>query len=178
MKVAMGMLAVLATIGGVVLLPFGATDWLDKFLEPSFADSRYFEALKPTDGRTGIGLVIGAVIALAGIAIAYRVWVQRPGTSARVIARFPRVHRFLVNQWYFDELLDTLFVRPVAWFGRWSQSFVERVVVQGALVDGATSIVRAGSAAVRTAQSGLLRAYAAGILVGLVGVGLYLLLQT
>jgi NADH-quinone oxidoreductase subunit L len=88
------------------------------------------------------------------------------------------VHRFLVNQWYFDELLDTVFVRPVAWFGRWSQSFVERVVVQGALVDGATSIVRAGSAAVRTAQSGLLRAYAAGILVGLVGVGLYLLLQT
>jgi NADH-quinone oxidoreductase subunit L len=104
--------------------------------------------------------------------------VQRPGTSARVIARFPRVHRLLVSQWYFDELLDTLFVRPAAWFGRWGQSFVERVFVQGALVDGATSIVRAGSAAVRTAQSGLLRAYAAAILLGLIGVALYFLLQS
>jgi NADH-quinone oxidoreductase subunit L len=178
MKVAMGALAVLATIGGVVLLPFGATDWLDKFLAPSFADSRYFEALRPTDGRTGIGLAVGAVIALSGIAIAYRVWVQRPGTAAAVRERFPHVHRFLVNQWYFDELLDALFVRPVAWFGRWAQAFVERVVVQGALVDGATSIVRAGSAAVRTAQSGLVRAYAGTLVLGIVGVALYFLLQT
>src|SRR3954468_22604789 len=77
MKVAMSILAVLATIAGVVLLPFGATDWLDKFLEPTFADSKYFEALKPTDGRTGVGLIIGTVIGLTGIAIAYRVWVQK-----------------------------------------------------------------------------------------------------
>src|SRR4051812_11039305 len=178
MKVAMSILAVLATIGGVVLLPFGGTDWLDKFLEPTFADSKYFEALKPTDGRTGIGLLVGAVIGLAGIAIAYRIWVQRPGTSAAIIARFPRVHRFLVKQWYFDELLDTLFVRPAAWFGRWAQAFVERVFVDGALVGGASAVVRAGSAAVRTAQSGLLRAYAAAIVLGLVGVALYLLLQS
>ena len=178
MKVAMSLLAIMATIGGIFLLPFGATDWLDKFLEPTFADSKYFEALKPTDGRTGIGLIVGAVIGLAGIAIAYRIWVQRPGTSASVIARFPRVHRLLVNQWYFDELLDTLFVRPTAWFGRWAQAFVERVFVDGALVGGATAVVRAGSAAVRTAQSGLLRAYAAAIVLGLVGVALYFLLQT
>src|SRR4051812_17763409 len=88
MKVAMSLLAVLATIAGVVLLPFGATDWLDKFLEPSFSDSHYFHALQPTDSATAIGLVIGAVIALSGIAVAYRIWVQRPGTSAALIARF------------------------------------------------------------------------------------------
>src|SRR3954467_1614269 len=146
MKIAMGMLAILATIGGVVLLPFGVVDALDKFLEPTFSDSKYFEALKPTDGRTGIGLIVGAVIGLAGVAIAYRIWVQRPGTSAAIIPRFPRVPRFLVKQWYFDELLDTLFVRPAAWFGRWAQAFVERVFVDGALVGGARAGVGAGPA--------------------------------
>jgi NADH-quinone oxidoreductase subunit L len=178
MKVAMAALAVLATVGGIVLLPFGATDWLDKFLEPSFRDSRYFDALTPTDARTGIGLAIGTVIALAGIFIAYTVWVRRPGTSARLIERFPRVHALLINQWYFDQILDTLFVRPAAWFGRVSQSLIERVFVQGALVDGATGIVRAGSAAVRAAQSGLLRAYVALLVLGMTAVALYFLLQS
>src|SRR4051794_16540774 len=178
MKVAMGALAVLATIGGVVLLPFHATDWLDKFLEPSFRDSKYFDTLAPTDARTGIGLAIGAAIALAGIFVAYTVWIRRPGTSARLIERFPRVHALLVNQWYFDQILDTLFVRPAAWFGRFSQSLIERVFVQGALVDGATGIVRAGSAAVRAAQSGLLRAYVGLLVLGMTAVALYFLLQS
>jgi NADH-quinone oxidoreductase subunit L len=38
--------------------------------------------------------------------------------------------------------------------------------------------VRAGSAAVRAAQSGLLRSYAAMLLLGLGGVALYFLLQS
>jgi NADH-quinone oxidoreductase subunit L len=94
-----------------------------------------------------------------------------------MIERFPRVHALLVNQWYFDEILDRLFTRPTLWFGRWAQSWFERIVVQGALVDGTTGLVRAGSAAVRAAQSGLLRAYAALFVVGLTAVGLYFLLQ-
>src|SRR3954463_3732426 len=178
MKVAMGTLAVLAVIGGIVLLPFQATDWLDKFLEPTFADSKYFDAVHPSDTLAAVGLVIGTVLGLLGIAIAYVVWVRRPGTSAALIALFPRVHALLVNQWYFDQILDTLFVRPAAWFGRWSSSVVERVFVQGALVGGTTSIVRAGSAVVRQAQSGLLRGYVALLVLGMTGVALYFLLQS
>jgi NADH-quinone oxidoreductase subunit L len=178
MKVAMGILAVLATIGGALQLPFGATDAIDKFLEPTFADSKYFDALAPSDSLTLAGLVIGASLGLLGIAIAYTVWVRRPGTSAALIARFPRVHRLLYNQWYFDEILDVLFVRPAAWFGRWAQSFFERVFVEGTLVGGASGLVRAGSAAVRAAQSGLLRAYVALLIVGMAGVAFYFLLQS
>src|SRR4051812_40446436 len=178
MKVAMSTLAVLATIGGAVLLPFGIDDALDKFLEPSFADSRFFASLAPADAWTGIGLVIGATVGLLGILIAYTVWVRRPGTSARLIERFPWLHRLLVNQWYFNELLDTLFVRPAAWFGRWAQSFFERAFVQGTLVGGTSGLVNAGSALVRKAQTGLLRAYVGLIVVGMAGLALYFLLQS
>ena len=115
---------------------------------------------------------------MLGILIAYTVWVRRPGTSAALIARFPRVHALLRNQWYFDEILDALFVRPAAWFGRWAQSFFERVFVEGTLVGGASGLVRAGSAAVRAAQSGLLRAYVGLLVVGMTGVALYFLLQS
>ena len=41
------------------------------------------------DGFTAIGLLIGAVLALAGIAVAHAIWVKRPGTSARWSATRP-----------------------------------------------------------------------------------------
>jgi NADH-quinone oxidoreductase subunit L len=177
MRAAMAVLAVLATIGGVLQLPFGLVDSLDKFLEPSFADSRYYASLNPSDSFTLLGLAIGAVLGVLGIAIAYRIWVQRPGIAGGVRARFRGPYRLFLNKWYFDELIDAVVVRPWAAFGRFGQSTFERVFVDGTLVGGTTGIVRAGSAAVRAVQSGFLRVYAALMLGGLAAVGLYFLLK-
>jgi len=74
MRLAMAPLAVLSVIGGIVLIP-GVTDWLDKFLEPSFEDSKYFTDI-PSTGAEWTGLIIGGVISIVGIAIAYRVYMQ------------------------------------------------------------------------------------------------------
>ena len=51
MKVAMSLLAVGAVFAGFLQIP-NVTDVIDKFLEPTFADSRYFETLHPSDGLT------------------------------------------------------------------------------------------------------------------------------
>ncbi len=74
-------------------------------------------------------------------------------------------------------LIDFLVIRPFAWFGRWGRNTFERVVVNGAIVGGAAGAVRAGSAAVRAIQSGYLRYYAALLLLGLAGLGLYFLIS-
>ena len=55
-------------------------------------------------------------------------------------------------------------MRPAAWLGRFANSTIERVFVNGALVGGSTGAVRALSAAVRGIQSGYLRYYAALLL--------------
>jgi NADH-quinone oxidoreductase subunit L len=177
MRAAMGALAVLATIGGFLQLPFGVVDAIDRFLEPSFADSKYYDSLDPSDSFTLLGLGIGAVLGVLGIAIAYRIWVQRPGTAERVRARFRAPYALFKNKWWFDELIAITVLRPFAAAGRFSQSTFERLFVNGALVGGATGIVRAGGAAVRAAQSGFLRVYAALMLFGLAAVGLYFLIQ-
>jgi NADH-quinone oxidoreductase subunit L len=175
MKVAMGLLAVLATVGGIVLIP-KTTTWLDTFLEPTFKAGASVH--HPSDGLIYFGLVLGAALGVLGIFVAYRIWGAANGEwSLALTKRFAGVHRFLVNKWYFDEAIDFLFVRPWGWFGRFGQQTFERVFVSGTLVDGTSSIVRAGSAAVRALQSGFLRAYAALLLLGLGGVILYFLLQ-
>jgi NADH-quinone oxidoreductase subunit L len=117
------------------------------------------------------------VLGLIGIFVAYMIWVRRPGTSARLQERFAFLHRLLVNKWYFDELIDMLVVRPFSWLGRFGQQTFERIFVDGTLVGGTTTIVKASSAAVRGLQTGFLRMYAALVLLGLVGVGLYFLIQ-
>ncbi|HEV7742880.1 MAG TPA: NADH-quinone oxidoreductase subunit L, partial [Pseudolysinimonas sp.] len=145
MKVAMGTLALLATIGGIVLIP-KTTTWFDTFLEPTFNGSSV--VTNPSDGLLVLGLVLGAGLGVLGIFIAYTVWGRAEGEVAvRLRERVPGLHRFLFNKWYFDELIDLTVVRPFAWFGRFGRQTFERIFVNGALVGGTSNFVRAGSAA-------------------------------
>jgi NADH-quinone oxidoreductase subunit L len=176
MKVAMGVLAVGAV--GIGLLQIPTVDFLlDDFLRPSFATSALYEP-HTKDGLLWFGLVLGTVLALGGIALAYRIWVARPGTAAAILARTRPLYELLAHKWYFDELIDLLIVRPTAAAGRFARYTFERRFVDETLVGGTTGLVRAGSAAVRAAQSGFVRYYAALLVLGVAGVGFYFLLQS
>jgi NADH-quinone oxidoreductase subunit L len=176
MKGAMGVLALLAIVGGYLSVP-GISDVIEKFLEPTFEDSRFHDTA-PTDGAEVLGLVVGGVISIVAIGLAWWVYVREPGTATRLRERFPRVHAFLVNKWYFDELYEALFVRPVATFGGFGRRVIETDFVQGTIVGGATGIVRGGTSFARAIQTGYLRAYALLLLVGVAGLTLYFLINS
>jgi NADH-quinone oxidoreductase subunit L len=176
MKIAMSALAVLAVIGGVVQIP-GVDDAITRFLEPTFADSKYVH-VEVSAGPAWLGLVIGALIAVAGIFVAFRIWVARPGTATRLRERFSAAYEFLWHKWYFDELIDFVIVRPALWTGRMVDSVLERGLIQGVLTGGTTGAVGALSAAVRRAQTGFLRYYAALMIVCVGGVALYFLIAS
>jgi NADH-quinone oxidoreductase subunit L len=116
------------------------------------------------------------VIALAGIGVAWRIY-GHGGKAEAIQARFRALHTFFVNKWYFDEAIDFLIVRPAAWLGRFCNSTIERVFVNGALVGGSSGAVRVLSAAVRGLQSGYLRYYAALLLIGFTGLAAYFLVS-
>jgi NADH-quinone oxidoreductase subunit L len=174
MRVAMSVLALGATGIGLVQIP--KVDFLiDDFLRPSFAGSH--EPHTKT-GLLWFGLALGTLLGLAGIAIAYRVWVARPGTSAAFQARLRPLYLLFVNKWYFDEAIALLVVRPAAAAGRFANGTFERLFVDETLVGGTSGLVRAGSAAVRAAQSGFVRYYAALLVLSVAAVGFYFLLQS
>ena len=125
--------------------------------------------------------MLGTVLGLAGIAIAHRIWVARPGTATALRTRTwlgRSLYTLFVNKWYFDEAIDLLVVRPAGAAGRFANDTFERLFVDETLVGGTTGLVRASSAAVRAAQSGFVRYYAALLVLGVAGVGFYFLLQT
>ena len=176
MKFAMGALAILAVIGGVIQIP-GIDAGISRFLSPTFADSVLTRA-EPSNGSAWVGLVIGAAIAITGITIAYRIYVVAPGTATRLQERFSPLHRFFYNKWYFDELIDLIVVRPAQWLGRLAESVLERVVIAGGVTGGGVCVVRAASAAVRRAQTGFVRYYALALVVGISGLALYFLISS
>jgi NADH-quinone oxidoreductase subunit L len=176
MRVAMGLLALGAVGAGLVQIP--RTDFvIDDFLHPTFADANVNTAHEKT-GTLVLGLSLGTVIALVGIAIAYRVWVRDRSIAQVARTRLRPLYELFVNKWYFDELIDALFVRPALALGAFARDRFERVVIDETMGGGTTGIVRAGSAAVRAAQNGFVRYYAALLVLGVAGVGFYFLLQT
>jgi NADH-quinone oxidoreductase subunit L len=172
MAAPMILLAVGALFGGLVQIP-GLTHVTENFLHPAFADSG-FAGLDVSGKYEALAVVVGALASLGGIAIAYLFWIRAPGTSVGLARRFARVHGFLENKWYFDELYDLLFVRPLRALGQGASNVFERVVIQG-MVGNTALAVRVGNSLVRVAQSGLLRYYALLLLVGVGGLGLYFL---
>jgi NADH-quinone oxidoreductase subunit L len=176
MRVAMGVLAVGAVGAGLIQIP--EVDFVvDKFLQPAFAGSALYE-VHNKDAVLIAGLVLGTLLGLSGIALAWRIWGRPTDVPDRLRARFPYAYALSYNKWWFDELIDHAIVRPARACGRFAATTFEPGFVEGALVGGATSIVRAGSASVRAVQTGLLRYYAALLLLGVAALGLYFLLQT
>jgi NADH-quinone oxidoreductase subunit L len=176
MKVAMGALAVLSIVGGLVQIP-KVNEALHHFLEPTFHDSRFYEELEPSGTAIWVGLAIGAALSVLGIFIAYTLWVKQPQRPAAIRSRAGLAHRLFSRRWYFDEMIDWAIVRPFAWGGRLARNVVERVFVDRALVGGTSGAVRAASTAVRGIQTGYLRYYAALLLLGLTSLGAYFLVS-
>ena len=132
----------------------------------------------PDQEREVIGLVVGGLISVAAIAVAFTVYVRRRGISLEWRDRFPAVHRFLEHKWYFDELYDAVFVRPAATAGSFGRRVVETDFVQGFIVGGATGVVRVGTSFARAIQTGFLRGYALLLLLGLAALALYFLIAS
>jgi NADH-quinone oxidoreductase subunit L len=176
MKIAMGTLAIGAVGLGVLQIP-GVDHVIDTFLSPAFKGST-LAFKEPSNSSAWIGLIIGAVVGAVGITMAYRIYVAQPGVSTRLQERFGWLHNFLVNKWYFDELIDFVIVRPALLLGRLGNSVLEQMVVGNGITGGTTGLVRGASAAVRRAQTGFLRYYAAAVILGVSVVALYFLISS
>jgi NADH-quinone oxidoreductase subunit L len=154
----------------------GLDEMITHFLDPVFADSP-LAAIHPSTGASWFGLLIGGVISIAGIGIAYWAYVLNPEIPGKLQARFSGVHKFLYNKWYFDELIDIAIVRPALAIGRFANNVFERVVVDG-IVNGTRETVGGAGGIVRAVQNGFVRSYALLLLAGFAGLALYFLIQS
>jgi len=116
---------------------------------------------------------VSSLIALAGIGLAFYLWMKNRHIPDRMAQSFSGVYNLLLNKYYVDEIYDAAIVQPiksVSTQGLWQGMDVR--VVDGA-VNGTGYVVSAFSAVLRLLQTGSVKSYAAGTLLGAVAILAY-----
>src|SRR5215218_4706773 len=118
-------LAFLSVVSGWVGIPEGfglpIRDYFGHFVVPSEFATRTFGIEQPA-----FSFVIGGisfVAALAGVALAYALYVQKPERAEALARRFSGPYTFLDKGWYFDALYGATFVRAAFFLGRLAREF-------------------------------------------------------
>jgi len=119
-------------------------------------------------------MFVSSLLAVLGIGIAAFLYLKRPDVPGAVAARLSGVYQFLVNKGYVDELYDAGMVQPLKRFSEHVLWPADARIVDGAVNGTGTMVIETG-AAVRSMQTGSMRAYAVSVLLGVVLiVGYYL----
>jgi NADH-quinone oxidoreductase subunit L len=151
MWIPLAILAVLSLIGGYA---FNVPEYLKELFPP------IHEAENP------MLVYISVAFGLAGIAIAYLVYVAKPGTADAIAKTFKAPYQLIYNKYFVDELYDTTIVKPVVGGSR----LVLWKGVDAGLIDGTVNGVGARArdigGVLRLLQSGNIRSYATWVLFG------------
>jgi len=151
MLLPVGVLTVLSTVGGLLVIP-GVwqpfTDWIGETAEA---------LVEPTTAQDYGTSAIAVTLGLVGLYLARRAFY-----ADRQLVTSPGAWRVLEHKLYFDEAYDALFYRPAAALSVALRRNVEEPVVERSLDEIGAGTIQVGGEVGRI-QSGLLRGYAVAV---------------
>ena len=107
------------------------------------------------------------LIAIVGVAVGLRLWTSKA-------ERPPLEAAFLRNSWYINQFYDAVIGRPSERLATFSADVIDTVVIDGG-VNGVATLVRKTGSLVRRTQTGYVRNYVLGIVLGTVLILAYML---
>jgi NADH-quinone oxidoreductase subunit L len=153
MLVPVGVLALGATLAGWLQVPggwHGVSNWLRPVAGP---------LIETTNTQEAIASIVSVVLGLAGIAIAWWIYIARRRPA-------PAASQALERKFWFDELYDALFYRPAVASAKVLYALVEGPLVGGSIA-GIAETVRGLGSETRRLQTGFVRTYALAVAAGL-----------
>jgi NADH-quinone oxidoreductase subunit L len=120
-------------------------------------------------------MLLSTVVALAGIGVAWWMYVRQPAVADQVVRAAPGAYELSRNRFYLDEIYSALVVRPLAGFAQVSRIF-DQYIVDG-LVDLIGQVPSYVGRLFSPVQNGLVQFYALLMLLFLSGFLLTVLLQ-
>jgi NADH-quinone oxidoreductase subunit L len=171
MLVPVMILAVLTVVGGFI-----QTRALG--IGPSAVSDFLASTVGPVGWEEGAGVVVAGLITMALATLlflaAYRFYVQPSWKTWS--ARLPWAQRLLQRKYYFDEIYDAAFVRPMDAFADFGLRDIEQPVLDGAVVGTGHAAV-AGASSLSLTQSGYFRNYVLVFVGGAVVAAVLLLIR-
>ena len=149
-------LAVLSVVGGFVFN-------VPHFLENVLPAQAHGHDISPE--------IIGSIAGLVGIGFSYFFYIVSPGLGDAFASSFSGLYNLVYNKYFVDETYDAALVHPIT---RTSRHFLWRVFDQGVIdegmVHGAVSGAMGLGRLFRLLQGGIVRNYAAWVVLGAVSI--------
>ncbi len=166
------MVPLLVLAAGAVLAGWIGHAWfvgegMDGFWSKSILLLKGHDALRDLEKVPSIVSWLPTLVALAGIWLAYHLYVRRPELPAWLAEEFRPIYLFMLNKWYFDELYDFFLVRPAFAIGRGFWKGGDAGVIDGLGPDGLAAVTRGFARRFSLLQSGYLYHYAFAMLIGI-----------
>ncbi|RYH12346.1 NADH-quinone oxidoreductase subunit L [Tropicimonas sp. IMCC6043] len=105
---------------------------------------------------------------LLGLGLAYQMYIRRPDWPAKLAENQRPLYTFLLNKWYFDEIYDAIFVKPLRAFARVLWKRGDGTVIDGGINGLAMGIIPWFTRLAGRAQSGYIFHYAFAMVIGIV----------
>jgi NADH-quinone oxidoreductase subunit L len=165
MLIPVGILTALTIVGGFIQINAGFhPGWklVTSFLTPAVGPLGWEER-----GLEYVATAATVLLAAFTFFLAYRFYVRRTWDPAMVRSRYPWVQTLLERKYWFDEIYDAAFVRPMDWLGAAFNRYVDRPLINGAVmgVGSETELIADRGS---LTQSGYFRNYVLVFTVGVV----------
>jgi NADH-quinone oxidoreductase subunit L len=168
-------LATGAVIAGKLLGPLLIGDDWQAFWSGSIFNAPANHVLADLETVPAWAEMAPLVFGLAGIALAYVMYMVFPLLPMQLAAKFRSIYLLLLNKWYVDELYDTTLVQPMIRLARAFWQTGDATLIDG-VPNGLAELAVDGSRQAVKIQTGSLAMYAFVMLIGVVLlVGLFLL---
>ncbi|HEY7370394.1 MAG TPA: NADH-quinone oxidoreductase subunit L [Thermoanaerobaculia bacterium] len=178
MTVPLIVLAFLSIVAGFFGLPvvFGEhANWVEGFLSPILLPLAGLAA-EPHHLSHAVEwalIALSVAVAAGGLWLGWTWYAKQGGAvPARIAARYPAAYALVAERFRVDELYDALIVRPFVALSRILWKVVDVLIIDGVLNAGAFLVELLGDL-LRFLQTGNVRNYALGILLGLVALMFY-----
>jgi NADH-quinone oxidoreductase subunit L len=107
------------------------------------------------------------LLALAGVVLAWFLYLKRPDLPDAVAARFAFLYRLLDNKYYLDRINEFVFAGGSRLIGRGLWKGGDQGLIDGIAINGSARLVGWFASVIRFAQSGYIYHYAFAMLVGI-----------
>ena len=136
-----------------------------RFLAPVLAAGH--EAEGGHHGPAWALMAVSVAAALAGLLVAWGMYVRGRADLAKVGVPRNGVHRLLLHKYYVDEFYDRTIVQPIFALSRWCAEVFDAGLIDGA-VNGIATVIERAASRLRRFQTGFVMNYALSMLVGAV----------
>ncbi len=111
-------------------------------------------------------LILTPTLVILSIPISYYLFVINKSFSKKLAEVNKPLYLFLLNKWYFDELYESIFVKPSKSFGLFLWKFFDIKLIDGFGPDGISAFIKKCSLKANKFQSGFIYQYAFVMLLG------------